>query len=225
MAAALALQRTAKLQKVYYLILTLPWAIPQVINLLVWRQHFDPYQGSVNLILDKVNQGLSAFLPQTWLQAIGLVPQNWFYKTSSIFKALIIVNIWIGFSFMMISAHGALKRIPHALYEASIMDGASHFQRFRHITLPLVLKQMRSTIMLGLAWTANVPVVIVLFTENSPNKSKIDTLSSAIFRWTFEEHHYGMGAALAVLTTILWLPFARILYQALFDRRDKELLK
>jgi len=121
-------------------ILVLPWAVPQLIVALTWRGMFNYEYGAINLMLT---------------QWFGLQGVQWLKQPLEAFLAVIITNVWLGFPFMMVIALGALQSIPHDLYEAAEIDGASWYHRLRHITVPLIRPVMVPAITLGTIWTFN----------------------------------------------------------------------
>lgn len=137
---ALLLNQHIRGKSVYRTLLILPWAIPQYIVALTWRGMFNYEYGSINLIITKY---------------LSLPAVEWLKSPTEAFLACILTNIWLGFPFMMVVALGALQSIPHELYEAADIDGASWFQKLKNITLPLIRPVMIPAITLGIVWTFN----------------------------------------------------------------------
>ncbi|MDQ3233115.1 MAG: sugar ABC transporter permease, partial [Pseudobdellovibrionaceae bacterium] len=112
---------------IYRTILTLPWVIPQLIAVLVWRSDFNESVGFINQFINVTNQLVSFEIggrliePLTW---VGFQTRSWFTDPSALFTAACIVNIWLGIPFMMINSLGALQSIPKSVYEAAAIDGA-----------------------------------------------------------------------------------------------------
>ena len=84
------------------------------------------------------------------------------------FFAVLIANVWLGWPFMMVIATGALQSIPQELYEAAEVDGASRWQQFWRITLPLLRPAMVPAIMIGIMMTFNQFNVIYFVTGGGP---------------------------------------------------------
>jgi ABC-type sugar transport system permease subunit len=182
---ALLLQnRAPRVSKVYRLLLIVPWAVPAYLTALIWRSMFDPDIGVVNRIL-----GLEGF--------------SWMHQTSTAFLANAITNVWLGFSFMMVVSLGALTSIPKDLYEAAEVDGASYFQQFFRITLPLLRPALLPAIILGSIWTFNKFEVIYLVSEGRPDGAT-EILVTEAYKWAFERGAaqggaYGYAAAYSVV--------------------------
>ncbi|MFW7377195.1 MAG: carbohydrate ABC transporter permease [Oligoflexus sp.] len=182
---------------IYRTILTLPWVIPQVIAVLVWRADFNESVGFVNQFIHVINQLVSFELggnviePLTW---IGFEAKAWFLDANALFIAACIVNIWLGVPFMMINSLGALQSIPGSVYEAASIDGASSFQQFRRITLPLLKPVMLPAAMLGAIWTFNNLNVIYLMTDSGRYEGA-DILVTDLYKQSFTYYRYGFAAA------------------------------
>jgi ABC-type sugar transport system permease subunit len=152
---ALVLNRPdLRFKGLYRVLLIVPWAVPSYITALLWKYMFQYEQGAINAIIglfggDKVN----------WLGDSALTN----------FLANLVTNTWLGFPFMMVVTLGALQSIPRDLYEAADIDGASRWQSFRHITLPLLKPALVPAIILGTIWTFNMFNVIYLVSGGGPD--------------------------------------------------------
>jgi arabinogalactan oligomer/maltooligosaccharide transport system permease protein len=168
---------------IYRVLLILPWAIPSYITALIWKGMFHRQFGAINGILG-------------WL---GLEPVSWFSQFSTAFAANLLTNTWLGFPFMMVVTLGALGAIPADLEEAAQIDGAGRWQRFRHITWPLLRPALMPAIVLGSIWTFNMFNIIYLVSGGEP-EGGTEILISEAYRWAFTRgHRYGYAAAYAVL--------------------------
>jgi arabinogalactan oligomer/maltooligosaccharide transport system permease protein len=182
---------------IYRSILTLPWIIPHVIAVLVWRADFNESVGFVNQFIRVVNQLVSfeyqdqIIEPLTWL---GFETKAWFLDKDALFTASCIVNIWLGVPFMMINGLGALQSIPNSLYEAAAIDGASPWQQFYRITLPMLQPVMLPAALLGAIWTFNNLNVIYLMTDAGRYEGA-DILVTDLYKQSFTYYRYGFAAA------------------------------
>ena len=128
---------------------------------------------------------------------------------STSFCANLVTNTWLGFPFMMVVTLGALQSIPRDLELAAAVDGASGWQRFWHITLPLLKPALLPAIVLGSVWTFNMFNIIYLVSAGEPDSST-DILISDAYRWAFTRgHRYGYAAAYAVLIFFVLLVYSR----------------
>lgn len=192
MALALLLHRRLRGKGIYRALIILPWAIPQVIALLVWRTEFNFEYGSVNQLL--------GFL--------GIPPIAWMSNPIANFAAMCLTNIWLGIPFMMVIILGGLQSISPEYYEAAEIDGASSRQAFRAITLPLLRPVLTPAIILGTVWTFNNINVPFFINQNELETS--DILVTALFRQAFQYNRYGDAAAFAFVIFLLLLVFTVI---------------
>jgi arabinogalactan oligomer / maltooligosaccharide transport system permease protein len=186
---ALLLNRRLRLKGLYRALIVLPWAIPQIVSLAVWRTELNAEFGMVNQLL----------------AVVGIDGPSWMTDPFWNFFAMCMVNIWLGVPFMMVLLLGGLQSIPSDLYEAADLDGASARQSFRHITLPLLRPVLVPSIILGTVWTFNnfnVPFVI-----NQLELETSDTLVTGLFRAAFQYNRYGFAGAYAFVIFAILLLF------------------
>ncbi|HNZ02998.1 MAG TPA: extracellular solute-binding protein [Myxococcota bacterium] len=192
-ALALALRRPwMKLRGVYRVLLIVPWAVPNYITALIWKGMFHKQFGAINGLL-------------SW---IGLEPVSWFSHFWTSFAANVATNTWLGFPFMMVVTLGALQSIPAELEEAAEIDGASAFQRFFSITLPLLKPALLPAVILGGVWTFNMFNIIYLVSAGEPDGAT-EILITEAYRWAFSrQEQYGYAAAYATLIFLFLLAWS-----------------
>jgi len=186
---AILLNRRMRGRGIYRTLLVFPWAIPQIVAVLAWRGEFHFEYGFINVML----------------QRIGLRPIQWMVDPFWNFVAACITNIWLGIPFMMIIILGGLQSIPIEFYDAAEIDGASRWQQFRSITLPMLRPILTPAIILGTIWTFNnfnVPYMI-----NKYELETSDILVTALFRAAFEYNRYGFSAAFALVILLVLFVF------------------
>jgi arabinogalactan oligomer / maltooligosaccharide transport system permease protein len=186
---ALLLHRQMRGKGWYRAFIVLPWAMPQIVALAVWRTEYHSEFGLVNQLL----------------RLVGVSGPSWLTDPFWNFAAMVITNVWLGIPFMMVILLGGLQSIPHDLYEAAEIDGASSRQSFRLITLPLLKPVMTPAIILGTVWTFNnfnVPFII-----NQYQLQTSDILVTGLFRAAFEFNRYGFAAAYAFVVFAILLVF------------------
>jgi len=182
---ALLLNREMKLKGLYRAIIILPWAIPQIIAVMAWRNEFHFEYGFINVLLG----------------SIGLESVKWLTNPTANFAAMCITNIWLGIPFMMVILLGALQSVSGEYYEAAEIDGANRWQMFWGITLPMIKPVVTPAVILGTVWTFNnfnVPFFINQFELESS-----DILVTALFRAAFQYNRYGFSAAFAFVIFII----------------------
>ena len=189
---ALLLHEDIKAKTFFRTLLILPWAVPQYITALTWRGMFNSEYGSINLLL-----GHFFNIQVPWLST------EW-----GAFTACLITNIWLGFPFMMIIALGGLQSIPASLYEAADIDGASRYQKFGNITLPLLKPVMIPAVTLGVIWTFNNFNVIWLVSNGGEPSDKTHILVSWVYEAGLNYFRMGYAAAFSMIIFAILLIFS-----------------
>ncbi|MEW6420981.1 MAG: ABC transporter permease subunit [Deinococcota bacterium] len=139
-------------RNIYRTLLFLPWAIPAVISVQMWAALLNQQFGIVNKTL-----GLLGFAAVPWL-----IDPLW-AKIS-----VLLVNLWLGFPYMMTATISALGTINDDLYEAASIDGASRWQQIQNITLPLLRRSFTPILLSAFAFNFNNFTVIYLLTAGGP---------------------------------------------------------
>jgi len=175
---------------IYRVLLILPWAIPNYITALVWRGMFHPQFGVINQVL----------------QMFGLEPVAWFDGVFSSFLTGLATNGWLSFPFMMVVILGALQSIPKEMYEAAEVEGASRWQRLRHITLPLLKPTLIPAIVLSVVWTFNMFNIIFLVSGGEPSGAN-EILVTKAYKIAFEQYQYAYAAAYSTVIFMILLVY------------------
>ncbi|MCX7959599.1 MAG: sugar ABC transporter permease, partial [Deltaproteobacteria bacterium] len=183
-----------RLKEVYRVILILPWAIPNYITALIWKGMFHKQFGVINELIGY----------------FGIEEISWFSSFSTAFTANLVTNSWLGFPFMMVISLGALQSIPQDIYEAADIEGASRWQKFRKITLPLLKPALFPAIILGSIWTFNMFNIIYLVSGGEPSGAT-DILIVEAYRWAFERgERYGYAAAYSTIIFLILLGYSLV---------------
>jgi arabinogalactan oligomer/maltooligosaccharide transport system permease protein len=197
--AVLLNRRRILFRKFWRAIFVIPWAMPPLVVATVWKNMFDTQFGAINLLLGSV--GLPNHI--RWLESTHApIPFLPFLPLS--YFAVLITNVWLGWPFMMVVATGALQSIPADLYEAAKVDGASRWQQFRDITLPLLRPAMVPAIMYGTILTFNQFNVIYFITAGGP-LGKTEILVTQAFKLVNPGGLYGVASAFSVLIFFILL--------------------
>ncbi|VVJ17567.1 ABC transporter [Amycolatopsis camponoti] len=211
--AALMLHHMRRGKAIVAGLILLPWVIPTVVTAFTWRSLLDPIFGSVNVLLTESGIGPG-------LAAIGLVdkwPAEWLSDPALAMPAVILVNVWKGIPFFTVTFLAGLKAIDSGLHEAAMVDGASPWQRFVHITLPGLRPVMIVTVLLSSIWTFNNFDLIWLMTQGGPGDATAPYVMVAYSK-AIQQLQLGAGAAV----TLVMLPVIAILVVILVRlmRRD-----
>lgn len=192
-----------RLRKMYRSLLILPYAIPAFISALIWRGLFNTELGVINQILQSTIGSSVAWLQDPFWAKV----------------ALLILNLWLGFPYMMIICLGALQSIGSEMYEAAVVDGATPWQQFLHITLPLLMVSVGPLLVSSFSFNFNNFSVIYLLTRGRPPivgaqtpAGHTDILISYTYRLAFESGRgidYGLASA---VTLVIFLITGTITY-------------
>ncbi len=175
----------------YRLLLIVPWAVPSYITALTWKWLFNTQYGPINAMLS----------------AVGVAKVDWLGDSVlTNFAANLATNVWLGFPFMMVISLGALQSIPTELYEAADIDGATAWQKFVHVTMPLLRPALFPAIILGTIWTFNAFNVIYLVSGGGPERKTDILITEAYYTFTVLRRT-GLAAAYSVLIFLLLLSY------------------
>jgi multiple sugar transport system permease protein len=115
---------------------------------------------------------------------------------------LIIANVWHGTAFSFVLQTAGLQSISYQLYEAGTVDGASKWQLFRYVTLPLIRPFIMLNLILISMYTINFFDLIYAMTNGGP-LYKTEVISVFMYHQAFEYGHMGLGAAIAVMILLI----------------------
>ena len=184
LAIALLLSRTSLLSEIARTVLVLAWATPFVVVGITWKWIFNSEYGQLNSLL------LS-------LRMIA-EPIQWMTDAQSAFIAALIARFWSAFPFTTFAFLSGLQAIPTEFYEAAVVDGATPWQRFHMVTLPLLRPVMTAVLLISVIWSFNSFAFIYVMTGGGPaNKTQI--MVTEIFRRGFGYFNFGEASTLAVV--------------------------
>ncbi len=203
-----------KFSSVFRFIFILPYAVPSVITMLVWKNLLNGTFGTVNRTL------------QAWGLLNGTIP--WLGNATLAQVMCIVINLWAGFGYFMMLSMGTMTAIPQDLYEAAKIDGASGPQILRHVTLPLVLYQTMPLIIMSFTHNINNFGIIYFLTGGDPTVADstvtsaggTDILVTWIYKLTITLLKYNYASVIAVLIFVVLAPFA--VYQFMNTKAYKE---
>lgn len=170
------------------LALALPWAVPEVIAVVIFAWIFDSSFGLMSWLFIKL--GLSS----------GMIA--WVSTPGAAFWALATTMIWKGFPFVSIMTLAGLQSIPTDFYAAAKVDGASVIQRFRWITIPLLMPVLGVTLILVILWVFRDFSIIKVLTGGGPLKST-QTLSIMTYDQAFGFFKFGYASAVGIVTLVI----------------------
>ena len=204
LALAVLLNEQLKARGLYRSVALIPYIVPSVAAALIWRWMYDGSAGIVNAALLR----------------LGVIDsyQQWLGEISTALPAVIIESVWKGTPFVMILLLAGLQTIAPEYYEAAAIDGASPWQRFRQITLPLLRPSLAVATILTTVYTVNNFNAIWLMTQGGPLGST-EILFTWAYKLAFDRFDFGMAATVSVVLFGILAVFAAI-YIFLVEREE-----
>ena len=172
------------------IMLVLPWATPDVVAGVAWKWMYNDMYGVFNDILVKIGL-INNYLP--WLGFPNLARAG-----------VIIANVWKGFPLSAMFYLAALQTVPQSLYEAANIDGANAWQKFRHVTIPIIRPVIFTTIMLTTIWSINYFPLIYTMTGGGPANAT-DTFVTFAYKNAFKFLNFNRAAAIANISFVVVL--------------------
>jgi multiple sugar transport system permease protein len=203
---ALVLTSTA-LGRVLKGVFYLPATISAAATGIIWFFVFSPDQGILNSALRLIGLG---GLAHSWLVADPPL-NSW---------AMIVAFTWQGLGPTMILFLVGLQSIPREPIEAALVDGATGFRLFWHITLPLLRPMTAVVVGISLINSFKVFDLIWVMTQGGPYRSS-ETLAVTMYRESFVSFNVGYGAAVAVLLTLIVFVVSIFYLRAMFRRVER----
>ena len=171
-------------------LMIVPWALPTVINAMMWRVIYNPEVGALDAAL----------------QQSGIIGQyqSWLGDPDIALYAVAAADIWKTFPLVALILLAALQGVPRELHDAASIDGAGPWQRFRAVTLPAILVPLSIVVVLRVIEAVKVFDIIWVMTRGGPlNATR--SLAILVYQQAFSFHHSGYGAALSLLSVLLSL--------------------
>jgi multiple sugar transport system permease protein len=192
MAVAMLINQVRRFQGVLLGLIIIPWAIPNVVNALMWKWILNPYYGALDGAL----------------YSLGIIHDYTSFLRFPLAAMIAVANaqVWKQLPLVIFILLAGLQSVPLEFYEASEVDGASAWQRFRYITLPLVRAPLMVVLILQTMESLRVFDIIWVMTGGGPGTS------TTVIAWltyisAFRQFNFGAGAALSFIITILTLGF------------------
>jgi ABC-type sugar transport system permease subunit len=188
---------------IYRVILLIPWALAPVANAVLWKWIYNANYGILNAIV--VGLGLSE---------TGVV---WLGSPFLALNMILIADVWKAIPFITLLLLAGLQNIPRHLYKAALMDGATTWQQFVHVTLPGLRTTLIISIVLQSIWALKVFDLVFVLTKGGPADGTV-LLNFLSWRVTFNYLNIGYGAAIADVLFVLMLLLALAYIRALRPR-------
>lgn len=169
-------------------LMILPWAMPSIVNAAMWKWIYNADYGALNALLSQLHI-ISEY-------------KVWLAEPTTAMVLIILANVWKETPFTVILILAALQTIPDDLYEASRVDGATEWQSFLKITLPLIMPVLMVAGLLQFIWGFQTFELIAIVTGGGPFSST-EMINLRVYATTFRSLRFGYGAAMAYLTSLI----------------------
>lgn len=200
--AALLLNQQFRGRAMLRALMILPWALPTVVNAILWRLIYNPEYGAMN----------------SALYQLGLIDayRSWLGQPSSAMMAMVVADVWKNFPLVGLISLAALQSVPRETLAAATVDGAGAWSRFRHVMLPYLAGPLMIAIVLRSIEAFKVFDIIWVMTRGGPANST-RTLSILVYQEAFSFQRAGSGASLALIVTLV-VTLLALFYVAIMRR-------
>jgi multiple sugar transport system permease protein len=181
---ALVLNEALPLRALWRSIVMLPYAMPTLVSVLVWKWMYNDVAGVLNYLATEAK-----LLDH---------PILWLGDPNVALPSVIAVNVWRGFPFFVITILAGLQTVPQELYDAAKVDGAGVWARFRQVTLPGILPVVAVTTLFSAILTFNDFSIIWILTQGGPGNAT-QVLATLTYKISIPGLELGKGVAVSVL--------------------------
>jgi len=179
----------------YRTLLILPYAVPSVLSILIFKGLYNQEFGAVN----------------EFLRALHLFTPEWETNPWGARAMILLVNLWLGYPYMMLISTGMLQSVPSTIYEASSIEGSNPIIDFFRLTLPLVFPPLLPILIASFAFNFNNFTLVYLLTAGGPKMvgggiaGETDLLVTYTFNLAFRDSgtNYGLASAIATLLFVI----------------------
>jgi multiple sugar transport system permease protein len=192
--AALIFNERFPLRGLLRAVFILPMMATPVAVALVWTMMFHPQLGVLNYLLSLV----------------GLPPQLWVYEPATVIPSLVLVEVWHWTPLVMLIVLGGLAALPTEPYESAKIDGASGWQMFRHITLPLIMPFLLVAIVIRTIDALKAFDTIYVITQGGPGTAS-ETINIYLYLNAFAFYNIGYASAITIVFFVLIVVLAMVL--------------
>lgn len=213
--ALLVNQKGIRFKGFWRIILIVPYAVPQMISLLLMRNLFNGQFGPIN----------------QYLGYFGLGGLPWLTDPFWAKVTVILVNMWVGIPVSMLLVMGVLTTIPRDMYEAAEVDGATNYQKFRIITLPMILFSTAPTLIMQFAGNINNFNAIYLLTGGAPVNGNYqyagstDLLVTWLYKLTSDQNKNNMASAIGIIIFIIVAGFSLYNYRRTKSFKEEDMIQ
>jgi len=185
--------------------LLIPWATPPIVAVVIWRFLLEQH-GAVN----------------DALIALGLIdrPIAFFADLRTVWPSIVVIMLWNTVPLIALSLLSSLQTVPEEYYEAAELDGATHWQKFRFVTLPFLMPAILVLGLMSVFWSFNNFVFVWLATGAGPG-TFTNVLATEIYLKAFVDFRLGYSSAIGMVMAVIMALFG-VFYLRLVAQRQLE---
>ena len=203
LAIAVLFQGWVPWRRLVIAIVLAPYAISEVVAVVIWKFMMEPYAGPVTLAL----------------KTIGLPPLDWAVEPAHGLLLVILLSVWHHLPFTFVILYTALLGIPRELYEAATVDGANAWKQFVYVTVPLLAPAMLVAVLFRYIFAFRIFSEVWLLTGGGPARST-EVLAVYLYRHAFRYADFGVAAAtgwlMLLASFVMGLYYLHLMYKRMF---------
>jgi multiple sugar transport system permease protein len=193
-AAALVFDSKIPMRGLLRGIFVMPMMATPVAVALVWTMMFHPQLGVLNYLLSRV----------------GIPAQDWIFDQNTVIPSLVLVETWQWTPLVMLIVLGGLAAMPREPFESAQIDGANSWQKFRYITLPMILPFMMVAVIIRSIDALKSFDIIYAMTQGGPGTAS-ETINIYLYNVAFSYYDIGYGSAIAVVFFVIIIIMSLVL--------------
>ena len=175
-------------------IFVMPMMATPVAVALVWTMMYHPQLGVLNYLLS----------------LIGIPPQEWIFNQNTVIPSLVAVETWQWTPLVMLIVLGGLASMPRDPFESAEIDGANGWQKFRYITLPMILPFIMVAVIIRSIDALKSFDIIYAMTQGGPGTAS-ETINIYLYNVAFSYYDIGYASAIAVVFFIVIIAMSLVL--------------
>ncbi|WP_202080624.1 carbohydrate ABC transporter permease [Caldalkalibacillus salinus] len=189
----------------YRVVFFFPNIMSVVVIGILWAFIYNPNLGFVNAGLEAIG--------------LGQYTQPWLGSERWALPSLVLPSVWAGIGLFMLMLMGGILNVPKSLYEVAKIDGATEWQQFWKVTVPLIWPQIKNSILYIIITTLNGSFIIVqVMTQGGPNNAT-HVMGSYLYQQAFKQYNFGYAATIGVM--ILIISLITVMIMQFFLRKEK----
>ncbi|GAA3441457.1 carbohydrate ABC transporter permease [Planomonospora venezuelensis] len=177
------------------------WAAPAMTGSTVWMFLFDADLGLVN-------------------QVLGIEGFNWFYDRWVAFGVVGATVVWHSFPFVMVTLYAGIQAVPASVIEAAALDGASAWQSFWKVLVPILRPLITIVVIQSIIWDFKIFTQIYVMTNGGGIAGQNSVLNVYAYQTAFGSSEYGLGSAIGMVMTLILLAVTLLYIRALHRRGE-----